>query len=79
MYLDDIKHLYASQRNRVRKAAEQKGVKVLEVIPSEDVGGFLKMFDTSPDTAKRLIDLGRKDARAVLMAAGLGKGLQRKN
>ena len=66
VYLDD-----APQRDRVHKAAEQKGVKVIEVIPSEDMGGFLKMFDTSPDTAKRLIELGRKDARAVLKTAGL--------
>ena len=66
VYLDD-----APQRDRVHKAAEQKGVKVVEVIPSEDMGGFLKMFDTSPDTAKRLIELGSKDARRVFENAGL--------
>ena len=75
VYLKDAGGLSAEQRNRVRKAAEEKGVKVVEIIPSEDIGGLLGMgvFDTSPETARRLIDLGRKDAREALKAVGMAK------
>ena len=73
VYLVDMKRLHAPQRDRVRRAAEQKGVKVVEIIPSEDTGGFLSMFKTSPDNAKKLIKLGRKDAHKVLKEAGLVK------
>ena len=39
------------------------------------IGGLLGMgvFDTSPETARRLIDLGRKDAREALKAVGMAK------
>lgn len=76
VFLDDAKHLSIAQRNRVHKAAERKGVRVVvEVIPSKDIGGLLGLglFDTSPDTARRLIELGRKDARNALEVAGLTK------
>ena len=47
----------------------------MEIIPSEDIGGAFGgwegVFDASPETARRLIELGRKDARKVLAEAGL--------
>jgi len=70
---DDIKPV---QRERVLSAAEKKGVRLVEIIPSEDIGGSFGgwegMFDSSPETARRLIELGRKDARKVLAEAGIG-------
>ena len=69
---DDIN---PAQRDRVRSVAEKKGVRLMEIIPSEDIGGAFGgwegMFDASPETARRLIALGRKDARKVLAEAGL--------
>lgn len=48
--------------------------------PSSDrlrgsLGGWEGMFDASPETARRLIALGRKDARKVLAEAGIGFGV----
>ena len=37
--------------------------------------GFGGVFDTSPETARHLIELGRKDARKVLAEAGLIKSV----
>ena len=68
-----------AQRERVLSAAEKKGVRLVEIIPSEDIGGSFGgwegMFDASPETARRLIELGRKDARKVLAEAGLIKSV----
>lgn len=33
------------------------------------------VFDASPETARRLIELGRNDARKVLAEAGIGFGV----
>ena len=41
--------------------------------PSLKADRVWMVFDASPETARRLIDLGRKDARKVLEEAGLGK------
>lgn len=77
VYLKDAQHINPAQRNRVRSAAEKMGVRLVEIIPSEDIGGGLGgwegVFDASPETAQRLIELGRKDAEQVLRKTGLGK------
>lgn len=77
VYLKDENHIKPEQRKRVRNAAEKKGVRLVEIIPSEDIGGSLGswggLFDASPKTARRLIELGRKDARKVLAEAGSGE------
>ena len=79
VYLKDERHINPAQRDRVRSAAEKKGVRLMEIIPSEDIGGSFGgwegMFDASPETARRLIELGRKDARKVLAEAGIGFGV----
>ena len=53
----------------------KKGVRLVEIIPTEDIGGafggWKGVFDAAPDTAKHLIELGRKDARKALMEAGM--------
>ena len=46
---------------------------LVEIMPSKPLGGLDAVFDTSPETARRLIDLGRKDARKVLTEAGMVK------
>ena len=74
VYLKDENHIKPEQRRRVHDAAEKKGVRLLEIIPSEDIGGTLcgwgGLFDASPETAQRLIELGRKDAQKALATAG---------
>ena len=76
VYLKDERHINPAQRDRVRSFAEKKGVRLVEIIPSEDIGGsfggWVGVFDASPETARRLIKLGRKDARKVLAEAGIG-------
>lgn len=66
VYLTDEKN----QRRRVNKAAEQSGVRLIEIVPSENISGKMNgwqgVFDSSPETVRHLIDLGRKDARRVL-------------
>lgn len=73
VYLADAEHLYAPQRDRVRKAAEQKNVRLVEIIPSSDTGGYQGVFNTSSYRAKRLIDCGREDAQLALKKAGFTK------
>ena len=76
VYLDDENHLDANRREKNRKAAAVAGVRLVEIIPSEDIGGALGLqgvFDIAPETASRLIELGRKDARKSLADAGILK------
>ena len=63
-----------SRRAKNREAASAAGVRLIEIIPTEDISGTLGIggvFDTSPETARRLIGLGREDARMELVKAGL--------
>lgn len=74
VYLDDRAHIDVIRRAKNRKVADSAGVRLVEIIPSEDIGGafgFGGVFDTSPDTVRHLIDLGRKDAREALVKAKL--------
>lgn len=76
VYLDDERNLDANRRSKNREAAIAADVRLVEIIPSENINGVLGfggVFDTSPVTAHRLIDLGRKDAHEALKVAGLGK------
>jgi predicted acylesterase/phospholipase RssA len=77
VYLNDERHIKPDQRDRVRGTAEKSGVRLVEIIPSKDIGGTLcgwgGLFDASPETARRLTKLGRKDARKVLAEAGMAK------
>ena len=75
VFLNDKNHLSSSLRNRVRSVAGQSGVRLLEIIPSTDIDGLFGMeaLNTSKERAKRLIELGRKDACEVLMDAGFVK------
>lgn len=71
VYLKDEDHINPEQRRRVHDAAKMKGVRLVEIIPSEDIGGWMGVFDASPETARRLIELGRKDAKQALRREGL--------
>ena len=77
VFLKDKVHIPSGQRERVVAAATSAGVRLVEIIPSIDIGqgigGWQGVFDTSHETARRLIELGRKDARKVLTDAGLTK------
>lgn len=75
IHLDDVEHLSVARRDRVRAAANAAGVPLVEIIPSEDIGGLVfgwqGVFDASPETVRHLIELGRKDAREKLREVGL--------
>lgn len=77
VYLDDIRHLPVGRLTKNRTLADTAGVRLVEVIPSENIGGafggWQGVFDASPETARHLIELGRSDARKSLEAAGLAK------
>lgn len=76
VFLDDEDHIRPWQRNRVRNAAQAAGVRPVEVIPSRDIDGtfgVLGYVDDSKDTVRRLIELGRKDAREALAKAKMLK------
>ena len=70
VYLDDEKHLPKGRLEKNRDAAKKAGVRLVEIIPSENIGGAFNgwqgVFDSSPDTARKLIALGREDARRAL-------------
>ena len=75
VFLDEAEHLSSARRDRVRAAAAAANVRLVEVLPTENIGGLFGgwqgVFDASPETARHLIDLGRSDARKALKAAGL--------
>lgn len=77
VYLDDERHLPMARVEKNRKAAEAAGVRLVEIIPSENIGGAFDgwqgVFDASPETARHLIDLGRSDANKALREAELTK------
>ena len=76
VYLAGEAHLRRDRREKNRLAAASTGVRLVEIVPSENIGGLfgcLGVVDASPETAKHLIELGRKDARKVLVEAGLMK------
>lgn len=70
VYLDDQVHIPHGRLIKNRRAAQEAGVRLVEIIPSENIGrgliGWQGVVDTRSDTAKHLIELGRKDARKVL-------------
>ena len=74
VYLDDEKNLGTYRRAKNRGSATAAGVRLVEIIPSENINGAFGVggvFDTSPETARRLIELGRKDTRKALAEAGM--------
>lgn len=75
VYLRDSEHIDAKRREANRKMAEINRIRIFEIVPSENIDGPLKLglFDASPETARRLIELGRKDAEQVLRKEGLVK------
>ena len=76
VYLADERHLPEKRREKNRQVADGANVRLVEIVPSEYIGikpqkieGKLKVggaVDTSPEAARRLINLGRKDAANVL-------------
>jgi hypothetical protein len=70
--------VYLSHDPKKRIVQRDVGARSLvEIIPSESISlriGNLDLapVDNRPETARRLIELGRKDARKVLAEAGIG-------
>ena len=77
VYLDDERHEPRERVERVRRAAAAKDVAIVEIFPSEDIGGTIfgweGVVDTSKDTARKLIELGRRDAMRILQKKGMKK------
>ena len=81
VYLDDAKQISNFQR-RVKQAAGWNAVRVIEVIPTQNINGWFGVggvFDSRPATARRLIKLGRKDVRKALQDAGFVKAIPSRN
>ena len=83
VHLANEKYIPKQRRDKNRQAAAVAKVPLIEIIPTEyigtkpqkingkwNVGGAM---DTSPETARRLIELGRTDAREALAKAGLAR------
>ncbi|MBQ6923075.1 MAG: patatin-like phospholipase family protein [Kiritimatiellae bacterium] len=77
VYLDDETDLNRERLEKNRADSSAARVRLIEIIPSKNIGGAFNgwqgVFDASPDTARRLIDLGRKDAEKTLLESGLAK------
>ena len=74
VYLDTADDTTTKKRiDRNKAAAEKVGVNLVEITPSKPIGGWISVFDTSSESARRLIDLGRKDTREALKKARLTK------
>ena len=75
VYLSDSGYIDAARRETNSRMAEGSGIRVVEIVPTENIDGSLRLgaFDASPETARRLIELGRKDAKKVLAEAGIGE------
>lgn len=61
--------VYLRSKERLTERLDRKsfpGVQLIEIIPSKDIGGLVSGFDDSKGTTCRLIELGYRDARAVL-------------
>ena len=70
VYLDDKKHLNRKRLEKNRELAKAADVCLVEIIPSTNIGGafggWIGVFDSRPETVRRLIELGRKDAEKAL-------------
>ena len=77
VYLEHNKDPITKNRiKRNKQNADKAGIALIEITPSKRIGGAFGwggVFDASPETAKRLIELGRKDAEAKLRECGLTK------
>lgn len=72
VYLLDQAHLPAGGREAIRRKAVARRVRLVEIVPTENIGGDLNgwsgVFDTSEETARHLAALGRQDALTALRA-----------
>lgn len=70
VYSADEQNLDRERRQTNAAAAAAKDVRLVEIIPTENIGGAFKgwqgVFDLRPETVRRLIELGRKDAQMKL-------------
>ena len=75
VYLDDKPNF--NRRDEIAPSDLPAEINLVPVFPSENIGGsplalgWQGVFDASPETAKHLIELGRKDAREALRKANL--------
>ncbi len=70
VYLDNESSLPKGQRAKVLTSARKNNVRLLEIMPSRNIGGplggWFGVFDSTHDTMRDLFDLGRSDALKVL-------------
>ena len=77
VYLHDEKNLPLGYRNEIRRKADAAGVRLLEIVPTRNIGGpffgWVGVFDSTPETMQNLIDAGYRDAKGMLEKEGLIK------
>ncbi len=70
VYLHDDSHLPPGYRQTMRRKVESAGVRLVEVVPSRNIGGPLDgwfgVFDSTPETMQDLMACGYNDAKKVL-------------
>ena len=69
VFLADSGNIRSEQLDRVLNIAKTSDVRLVKIMPSKNINGSFGMFgymDDSKKTIRRLIDLGRKDARKAL-------------
>ena len=67
VYLNDDRHLPLGLRDGIRRRAETAGKRLVEIVPSRNIGGpfngWFGVFDSSPETRRDLIAWGYDDAK----------------
>ena len=73
VYLSNEQKLDKNKREANRLAANSVGVRLVEIVPSEDIDGLfgLGKIRVTPERISKLIQMGRTDAHAVLEKSGL--------
>ncbi len=75
VYLHDDRNLPPGYRDGIRRKTDKAGVRLIEIVPTQNIGGPLNgwfgVFDFTPDTMRELVELGYRDARAALSGQGM--------
>ena len=70
VYLADEAHVDPKRRRENRAVADARGIRLVEIIPEGDIDGgwfgWQGVFDASPKAARRLMEMGRRDALRIL-------------
>lgn len=75
VHLQDSGEITSKERSELQRKAKAAGVRLIEIIPSRNIGGplggWFGVFDSTPETMQGLIKTGLKDGRSVLKSSSL--------